>query len=63
MPFLHHGSYRMSYELEGPENAPAYVLINGLPQHKLGRESRHAEVRKLWIETLDGVGMSGPRLE
>jgi hypothetical protein len=26
-------------------------------------ESRHAEVRKLWTETLDGVGMSGARLE
>jgi len=39
------------------------VPVDGLTQHKLGLESRHAEVRKLWIETLDGVGMSGPPLE
>ena len=30
MPFLTHGSYRIRYELDGPANAPAYVLVNGL---------------------------------
>jgi 3-oxoadipate enol-lactonase len=33
MPFLDHGSYRICYELEGPTNAPAYVLVNGLTQY------------------------------
>lgn len=33
MPFLHHGSYRIRYELDGPETAPAYVLVNGLTQY------------------------------
>jgi pimeloyl-ACP methyl ester carboxylesterase len=33
MPFLAHGSYRIRYELEGPEGGPAYVLVNGLTQY------------------------------
>ncbi|MBR0693316.1 alpha/beta fold hydrolase [Bradyrhizobium lablabi] len=33
MPFLAHGSYRIRYELDGPANAPAYVLVNGLTQY------------------------------
>ncbi|TYL83390.1 alpha/beta fold hydrolase [Bradyrhizobium cytisi] len=33
MPFLHHGSYRIRYELDGPADAPAYVLVNGLTQY------------------------------
>lgn len=33
MPFLAHGSYRIRYELEGPDDAPAYVLVNGLTQY------------------------------
>jgi 3-oxoadipate enol-lactonase len=33
MPFLSHGSYRIRYELDGPANAPAYVLVNGLTQY------------------------------
>ena len=32
MPFLTHGSYRIRYELDGPANAPTYVLVNGLTQ-------------------------------
>jgi pimeloyl-ACP methyl ester carboxylesterase len=33
MPFLSHGSYRIRYELEGPPEAPTYVLVNGLTQY------------------------------
>jgi pimeloyl-ACP methyl ester carboxylesterase len=33
MPFLALGSYRIRYELEGPERGPAYVLVNGLTQY------------------------------
>ncbi|MDH2385009.1 alpha/beta hydrolase [Bradyrhizobium sp. CER78] len=33
MPFLNHGSYRIRYELDGPADAPAYVLVNGLTQY------------------------------
>jgi 3-oxoadipate enol-lactonase len=32
MPYLSHGSYRIRYELEGPDEGPAYVLVNGLTQ-------------------------------
>jgi 3-oxoadipate enol-lactonase len=33
MPFLALGSYRIRYELDGPEHGPAYVLVNGLTQY------------------------------
>jgi 3-oxoadipate enol-lactonase len=33
MPFLVLGSYRIRYELDGPERGPAYVLVNGLTQY------------------------------
>lgn len=33
MPFLALGSYRIRYELDGPERGPAYVLVNGLTQY------------------------------
>ena len=33
MPFLAHGSHRIRYELEGPDDAPAYVFVNGLTQY------------------------------
>ena len=33
MPFLAVGSYRIRYELDGPEAGPAYVLVNGLTQY------------------------------
>ena len=62
MPFLTHGSYRIRYELDGPANAPAYVLVNGLTQYadtvNSALERRHTEVRKLWSEALEGVGIS-----
>jgi 3-oxoadipate enol-lactonase len=33
MPYLDHGSYRIRYELEGPDKGPAHVLVNGLTQY------------------------------
>jgi 3-oxoadipate enol-lactonase len=33
MPFLTHGSHRIRYELDGPTDAPTYVLVNGLTQY------------------------------
>jgi 3-oxoadipate enol-lactonase len=33
MPFLTHGSYRIRYDLRGPDVGPAYVLVNGLTQY------------------------------
>jgi 3-oxoadipate enol-lactonase len=33
MPFLVLGSYRIRFELDGPEHGPAYVLVNGLTQY------------------------------
>src|SRR3954453_6299758 len=33
MQFLTHGSHRIGYELDGPNSAPAYVLVNGLTQY------------------------------
>src|SRR3954449_5647516 len=33
MPFLTHGSHCIRYELDGPKDAPAYVLVNGLTQY------------------------------
>jgi pimeloyl-ACP methyl ester carboxylesterase len=33
MPYLAHGSYRISYTLAGPDTGPAYVLVNGLTQY------------------------------
>jgi 3-oxoadipate enol-lactonase len=48
MPFLDHGSYRIRYELEGPEGAPAYVLVNGLTQY--------AELWKVYCDSLVGRG-------
>lgn len=33
MPFLAYRSYRIRYELEGPDDGPAYALVNGLTQY------------------------------
>ncbi|WP_024506073.1 alpha/beta hydrolase [Bradyrhizobium sp. ARR65] len=33
MPFLAHGSYRIHYDLAGPDDGPAFVLVNGLTQY------------------------------
>jgi 3-oxoadipate enol-lactonase len=48
MPFVNHGSYRIRYELEGPEGAPAYVLVNGLTQY--------AELWTVYRDALVGRG-------
>ena len=55
MPFLSHGSYRIRYELEGPADAPVYVLVNGLTQYaELWTAYRDALVaRRFRVATFD----------
>lgn len=48
MPFLAHGSHRIRYELDGPRDAPAYVLVNGLTQY--------AELWSTYRDALTGKG-------
>jgi 3-oxoadipate enol-lactonase len=48
MPFLAHGSHRIRYQLDGPKNAPAYVLVNGLTQY--------SGLWDAWRDTLTGKG-------
>lgn len=61
MPFLNHGSYRIRYELEGPPDAPAYVLVNGLTQYaELWAAYRTALVaRHFRVATFDLLGQGG----
>ena len=58
MPFLTHGSYRIRYELDGPANAPTYVLVNGLTQYaELWTAYRDALVAKGFrVATFDLLG-------
>jgi 3-oxoadipate enol-lactonase len=58
MPFLAHGSYRIRYELEGPDDGPAYVLVNGLTQYaELWAGYRSALVtRGFRVATFDLLG-------
>jgi pimeloyl-ACP methyl ester carboxylesterase len=58
MPFLSQKSYRIRYELDGPANAPAYVLVNGLTQYaELWRAYRDALVaRRFRVATFDLLG-------
>jgi 3-oxoadipate enol-lactonase len=58
MPFLALGSYRIRYELEGPERGPAYVLVNGLTQYaELWGAYRDALVAKGFrVATFDLLG-------
>ena len=58
MPFLSHGSYRIRYELEGPADAPAYVLVNGLTQYaELWAAYRDALIaRRFRVATFDLLG-------
>jgi pimeloyl-ACP methyl ester carboxylesterase len=63
MPFLTHGSYRIHYELDGPANAPTYVLVNGLTQYaELWAAHRAGLIaREFRVATFDllGQGASG----
>jgi 3-oxoadipate enol-lactonase len=58
MPFLTLGSYRIRYELDGPERGPAYVLVNGLTQYaELWGVYRNALVAKGFrVATFDLLG-------
>jgi len=58
MPFLTHSSYRIRYELEGPSDAPAYVLVNGLTQYaELWAAYRDALLaRRFRVATFDLLG-------
>src|SRR6478735_7964184 len=58
MPFLTHGSYRIRYELDGPERGPTYVLVNGLTQYaELWTAYRDALVaRHFRVATFDLLG-------
>lgn len=58
MPFLAHGSYRIRYELDGPADAPAYVLVNGLTQYaELWTAYRDALIaRRFRVATFDLLG-------
>jgi 3-oxoadipate enol-lactonase len=67
MPFLSHGPHRFRYEIEGPANAPVYVLVNGLTQYaELWTAYREALVaRQFRIATFDLLGQGAsdkPRL-
>lgn len=58
MPFLSYGSYRIRYELDGPTDAPVYVLVNGLTQYaELWTAYRDALVaRHFRVATFDLLG-------
>jgi pimeloyl-ACP methyl ester carboxylesterase len=58
MPFLACGSYRIRYELDGPDGGPAYVLVNGLTQYaELWAGYRAALVaRGMRVATFDMLG-------
>jgi pimeloyl-ACP methyl ester carboxylesterase len=58
MPYLAHGAYRIRYELEGPDDGPAYVLVNGLTQYaELWAAYRTALVaRGFRVATFDLLG-------
>jgi len=58
MPYLTHGAYRIRYELEGPDDGPAYVLVNGLTQYaELWAGYRTALVaRGFRVATFDMLG-------
>jgi 3-oxoadipate enol-lactonase len=58
MPFLTLGSYRIRYELDGPERGPVYVLVNGLTQYaELWGAYRDALVAKGFrVATFDLLG-------
>src|SRR3954463_4245148 len=58
MPFLAHGSPRIRSQLDGPKDAPAYVLVNGLTQYsELWAAYRDALIGKGFrVATFDLLG-------
>jgi 3-oxoadipate enol-lactonase len=58
MPYLALESYQIRYELEGPSDRPAYVLVNGLTQYaELWDAYRRALVAKRFrVATFDLLG-------
>src|SRR3982750_1797773 len=58
MPLLTPGSHRFRYELDGPKDAPAYVLVNGLTQYsELWAAYRNALTEKgFQVATFDLLG-------
>lgn len=58
MPLLAHGSHRIRFELDGPKDAPAWVLVNGLTQYsELWAAYRHTLVGKGFrVATFDLLG-------
>src|SRR3954452_17223108 len=58
MPFLARGSHRIRYELDGPKDAPAYLLVNGLTQYsELWAAYRDALIGKGYrVATFDLLG-------
>lgn len=58
MPYLAYGSHRIRYGLEGPDDGPAYVLVNGLTQYaELWAAYRTALVaRGFRVATFDMLG-------
>lgn len=58
MPFLTLRSYRIRYELDGPQHGPAYVFVNGLTQYaELWSAYRDALVAKGFrVATFDLLG-------
>jgi 3-oxoadipate enol-lactonase len=58
MPILERGRRRIRYEIEGPADAPAYVLVNGLTQYiELWEPYRYALVAKGFrVVTFDLLG-------
>jgi pimeloyl-ACP methyl ester carboxylesterase len=58
MPFLTLSSYRIRYELDGPQHGPAYVFVNGLTQYaELWSAYRDALVEKGFrVATFDLLG-------
>jgi 3-oxoadipate enol-lactonase len=61
MPFARHGRIRLYYELDGPENAPALVLVRGFARSSAyWLDLRHNLARRFRLLLLDnrGVGRS-----
>src|SRR6478735_1375772 len=58
MPLVMSGSHRIRYELDGPTDAPAYVLVNGLTQYsELWAAYRDALIGKGYrVATFDLLG-------